>query len=188
MFGIRMCPDCPHCCKSEQPCQNIFGSSAEPQGGAFGRCDAIFSAVETQRSGTLHLHGFAFLQRAHQHKTLLEIATMLEQGLLSTADLKDYHCRISRETYPDLAAHEAEADEIEQDWPTFKSDSRLGRLPGFVWHDQGPHILSDGVEHDSLMRDGAEWSRRYDEAAQYRMARLQHHMHTKAAESCPEGR
>ena len=47
LLGIRMCPDCPHCCQGKNPCQNHFGSNALPQGGIFGRCDAIFGGVET---------------------------------------------------------------------------------------------------------------------------------------------
>jgi len=75
LVGMRMCPDCPHCNKGADPCQNRFGSNALPQGGVFGRPDALFSGVEAQRSeGALHLHFKLFVQRAHQHKTLQEIS------------------------------------------------------------------------------------------------------------------
>ena len=37
LFGIRMCPDCPHCAESDSPCQDAFGSSAEAMGGIAGR-------------------------------------------------------------------------------------------------------------------------------------------------------
>ena len=66
-WGIRMCPECPHCNCGKNPCQDKFGSNAEAQGGSLGRCDALFRAVETQKSGVLHYHMKAFIQRLHQH-------------------------------------------------------------------------------------------------------------------------
>ena len=67
LLGIRMCPECPHCNLGNNPCQDKFGSNAEAQGGSLGRCDALFGAVETQKSGVLHYHMKAFIQRLHQH-------------------------------------------------------------------------------------------------------------------------
>ena len=67
LLGIRMCPECPHCNNGNTPCQDKFGSNAEAQGGSLGRCDALFGAVETQKSGVLHFHFKAFVERAHQH-------------------------------------------------------------------------------------------------------------------------
>ena len=67
LLGIRMCPDCPHCNQGKNPCQDRFGSNAEAQGGSLGRCDALFGAVETQKSGVLHFHLKAFIQRLHQY-------------------------------------------------------------------------------------------------------------------------
>ena len=55
MFGIRMCPHCPHCSSSDNPCQDAFGSVAEIMGGVLGRADAMFGAVEYQKTtGALH--------------------------------------------------------------------------------------------------------------------------------------
>ena len=67
LLGIRMCPDCPHCNQGNNPCQDKFGSNAEAQGGVLGRCDALFGAVESQKSGVLHYHFKAFVQRLHQY-------------------------------------------------------------------------------------------------------------------------
>ena len=67
LLGIRMCPECPHCNCGDNPCQDRFGSNAEAQGGSLGRCDALFGAVETQKSGVLHYHMKAFIQRLHQY-------------------------------------------------------------------------------------------------------------------------
>ena len=58
VLGIRMCPHCPHCQKNRS-CQDALGSVAELNGGAAGRADALFGAIESQKStGSLHLHFF----------------------------------------------------------------------------------------------------------------------------------
>ena len=55
VLGIRMCPHCPHCTKP--PCQGALGSVAEFMPGIAGRPDAMFGAVECQKStGSLHYH------------------------------------------------------------------------------------------------------------------------------------
>ena len=70
LYGFRMCPDCPHCCESDTPCMDIYGSNATPLGGSAGRSDAMVGAVEARKAeGVLHLHLFLFLQMAMQLKT-----------------------------------------------------------------------------------------------------------------------
>ena len=172
LLGMRMCPDCPHCNKGNNPCQNRFGSNALPQGGIFGRCDAIFGGVEAQRSGSLHLHFWAYVQRAHQHKTLLDIAELIKLRLLAASDLKAYHSWISNAAYPDAAKAESQVEEMEKNWPTFKNDTELGRIPDFLWQRVAPHLLSEGVSEDMLGLEGARWLQQYSEAAQYRMLRV----------------
>ena len=80
LLGIRMCPDCPHCNQGKNPCQDRFGSNAEAQGGSLGRCDALFGAVETQKSGVLHFHLKAFIQRLHQYPVVVMIKSLLFVG------------------------------------------------------------------------------------------------------------
>ena len=71
VLGIRMCPDCPHCAEGSWPCQNALGSVGEMMGGLAGRADAMFGAVECQKTtGTLHSHFFLFVQRLHQYASL----------------------------------------------------------------------------------------------------------------------
>ena len=48
IYGLRMCPRCPHCAKGGNPCMDSFGSNATAMGGAAGRCDAMVAAVESQ--------------------------------------------------------------------------------------------------------------------------------------------
>jgi len=184
LLGMRMCPDCPHCNKGPNPCQNRFGSNALPQGGILGRADALDGSNECQKSeGALHFHCKVFIQRAHQHKTLLEIAGMIKRGLLSPGALKEYHSWISNEMYPDLAKQEAAAAQVEREWPTYKEDAELGRIPGFLWPSAAAaHVGSDGVDASTLAQEGRKWLEKYNEAAQYRMERVQHHIHKLAAD------
>ena len=57
MLGVRMCPRCPDCNTTSSPCQDAFGSNAEAMGGIAGRVDALFGAVEAQKTtGGLHYH------------------------------------------------------------------------------------------------------------------------------------
>ena len=51
LYGLRMCPLCPHCDKSLCPCMDKFGSNATPLGGSAGRGDAMIGAVESQKVG-----------------------------------------------------------------------------------------------------------------------------------------
>ena len=60
LFGMRVCPNCPHCNYDEDqdPCQDCFGSNAKAEGGVFGRLDGGFTSFEAQKStGALHALG-----------------------------------------------------------------------------------------------------------------------------------
>eukprot|EP00971_Amphidinium_carterae_P289410 5746150-Amphidinium_carterae.1 len=61
IFGVRMCPNCPHCATSKNPCADAFGSNATAVGGVMGRVDAVYGAIECQKGGTLHGHFQLFL-------------------------------------------------------------------------------------------------------------------------------
>ena len=116
-LGVRMCPHCPHCSSSRNPCQDAFGSNAEFMGGLAGRADAMFGAVECQKSnGSLHYHFFLFVQRLHQYATVLEIAELLEQALANADDLKNFLAAICYTTYGDLDAHK-------KDWLTINFEN-----------------------------------------------------------------
>ena len=104
-----MCSDCPHCAESDFPCQDAFGSSAELVGGFAGRADALFGAVEAQKTnGSLHFHFKLFVQRLHQYCTLKEIAKLIENGLASLDEFKQYISNICTEAYPGAEQHEKE--------------------------------------------------------------------------------
>ena len=48
LLGMNYCPNCPDCNSSADPCQDIFGSNATPEGGCFGRVDAVNTSIEAQ--------------------------------------------------------------------------------------------------------------------------------------------
>ena len=59
---------CPDWNLSAEPCQDMFGSNATPEGGVLGRVDAVDTSIEAQTStGSLHAHSQVFVQRLHQH-------------------------------------------------------------------------------------------------------------------------
>ena len=97
-----------------------MGSDAELMGGLAGRGDALFGAVECQKSnGSLHLHLFAFVQRLHQYATMKEIAELLEKALVDAADLKQFLSNICCESYADVEKHQKEMPTLEEHFPTY---------------------------------------------------------------------
>ena len=147
VLGIRMCPHCPHCSNTEYPCQDAMGSNAELMGGLAGRADALFGAVECQKSnGSLHFHFFAYVQRVHQYATMKEIAELLEKKLVDAADLKHFLSNICCESYADVEKHQKEVPLLEEHFPTYSENTecagsltwgrfKLGRLPRELYAD-----------------------------------------------------
>ena len=68
----------------------------------------------SKTTGSLHLHFWNYIQRAHQYKTLKEIAEMLEQALIQADDLKAFCENLCCECYPDVVTHEAKLEQLEQ--------------------------------------------------------------------------
>ena len=75
LFGVRFCSRCPECNRrSSGQCQDALGSGASATGGVFGRVDAVYVAIEAQKStGSLHGHTQVFIQCLHQHNSLTEV-------------------------------------------------------------------------------------------------------------------
>ena len=142
-----MCPNCPHCAESSTPCQNALGSVGEMMGGLAGRADAMFGAVECQKTtGSLHYHFFLFVQRIHQYASLKEIAEKLERKLITAQELKDFLSNICCESYPDVEQFNRERQMLEEHFPTYSEhneaqesnkwgDWKLGRIPAFLYKD-----------------------------------------------------
>ena len=62
---------------------------------------------------------------------------------------------------------------------SFRGDRRLGRPPAFIWDDAAPCLNGVDTCLATLRAEGAEWLARYDDAAQYIMQHVQHHVHKR---------
>ena len=125
LFGLRVCPWCPECNANDSgtvPCQDIFGSSAEPEGGVFGRVDAIYGSIENQKAGALHLHLQAFVQCLHQHNPLKIVMEAVETNTHIVDDYLAYVAHVSKTTYEDVSKWKAEQNAIEDKLLAFKDD------------------------------------------------------------------
>ena len=205
-LGIRMCPFCPHCADSCNPCQDAFGSVAELMGGVVGCVEAMFGAVECQKTtGALHYHFFVFVQRLHQHASMKEIAEKLQGGLVAAQELKDFVAAISCESYTDLQRFQNERRMLEQNFPAYSEEAKgekqavwgaykLGRLPTFVYDDA--RVVPDkysrsaqGTDASPVMAhvddwvEGAQYKQKFNAVFQYFQSRCQHHIHTLVVDS-----
>ena len=187
LYGLRMCPRCPDCALSENPCMDIFGSNATPMGGSAGRADALVGATEAQKAeGVLHLHFFIYIQMAHQHLNLNEIAELFRKRLLSLPELKKYHDHVRCASYPDVEGFQAAKADIEKVWPHYAADTQLCRAPAYVWTSflRGgrapcPSVADiDGtVSFDDWLSEGAVWKHQRDARLQHVLSRMNYHIH-----------
>jgi len=164
LYGYRMCPDCPHCAVSDNPCIDSFGSNATPTGGAAGRADAVIGAVEAQKAeGVLHLHFFLYLQNLCQYSTLEEIGEMLRCEMVSPEAMKHYINHVRCATYPNVDLFNKERDQIEKSWPAYAEDYDLCRLPRELRTEAGAAA--------------GEWITKYNDRLQHTLSRMNHHIH-----------
>ena len=181
LYGLRMCPDCPHCATSEQPCMDAFGSNGTPMGGSVGRADSMVGAVEAQKAeGMLHLHFFLYGQQAHQFQNLSEIAEGLKSSWLSVQEMKKYQNHVRCSVYPDLEDFNNSRMDIEKAWPAFASDYSLNRAPAYAWeslHTNAADVLQSGVDLPAWHEDGRAWLTVHEKRLQFVMARMNHHIH-----------
>ena len=111
---------------------DYFGSNATPMGGSSGRADAMVAAVEAQKAeGVLHIHAFIYVQMVTQFETLAQLASKIEQGLLSAAAMKEYISYTRCASSPNVDLFESERDKIEKQWPAYAQDLSLSRCPAF---------------------------------------------------------
>ena len=118
-------------------------------GGLAGRADALFGAVECQKSnGSLHYHFFTFVQRLHQYASMKEIGRVLEEKLVAADELKEFLANICCECYADPDKHREDLSTLEGNFPMYSErtecgsaekplwgEVKLGRLPGFLFDD-----------------------------------------------------
>jgi hypothetical protein len=118
---------------------------------------------------------------------LKEIAELIEKGLASLDEFKQYISHICTEAYPDAERHEEEKKDIEVHWPRFDEncdatdgtcvwgDTRSGRIPSFVYNDRSFQQVQADAE--SRTQEASAYKAKYLKAFQYSQARCQHHMH-----------
>ena len=176
-----MCPNCPHCVESDEPCSDIFGSNATPLGGSAGRADAMIGAVEAQKAeGVLHLHLFLFAQMAMQHKTLKEVADLFQKQLLTPDAWKSYVENVRVATYPDFELFQKEKPFIESAWPAFATDMSLCRPPRNLIRDFFESSSTSGLRSTtdaSSHAEAAMWKGHYERRLQHVLSRMNHHIH-----------
>ena len=110
LFGLRMCPCCPHCNGAHGvPCQNLFGSSSTAEGGIFGRVGAVYTSIEALKStGALHAHSQLFVECLHQHTPLVDVMQRITgTGATVVQRYLRYKSHVSRQVYADLELADA---------------------------------------------------------------------------------
>ena len=192
LFGLRMCPECPHCALCAKPCMDIFGSNATPMGGSAGRADALIGATEAQKAeGVLHLHFFIFIQMAHQFLNLSEISDLLRERLMTVDSLGVFHNHLRCAMYPDVAKFESEKLDIEKQWPAYADDRVLSRPPAYVWDalqpNQTQHLFSTG-SWDVWREEGQVWLGKRAARLQHVLSHMNHHIHPLVNASTGERR
>ena len=190
ILGIRMCSLCPDCSCTAIPCQDAFGSNAEAMGGICGRSDGLCGAVECQKvTGCLHFHFWCFVQRLHQYHSLQEIAKMLEDRLVTAEEFKHFCAHMCCEHYPEELTQK-ETNTLEKRWPCFHEadesadgslvswgSERIGRIPPFIWQDEGEDYTT--MNSERLHAEGAAYDVRFKQALKENQKCVQHHIHKK---------
>ena len=92
-----MCPSCPRCNSSNNPCQDRFGSNMLAMGGCMGGVPALGAATEHQKHGTPHVHGEAHIACIYQYGTLIDIANAIRDKLFDPEAVLDFHAWVCRE-------------------------------------------------------------------------------------------
>ena len=151
-----------------------FRSSAEPEGGIFGRVDAIYTSIEAQKStGSLHAHSQVFVECLHQHTPLSEVMCLVQPRARETIDgYRRYKAHVCRQVYADTSADmEKELAKIEGAWPRYEEATLLLKTPDYQKRNTGKTAKP---ERD----DDQEWLRCYlgGDVQELQMYK-QHHIH-----------
>jgi len=190
LLGVRMCSLCPDCACTDLPCSDAFGSNAEAMGGICGRSDGLCGAVECQKiTGCLHFHFWLFVQRLHQYNSLEDIAKKLEAHLVTAEEFKNFCTQICCEEYAEPLSQKEETI-LERRWPCFHEgdessngsvvswgSKRFGRIPPFIWKDEGDDYTS--LKSELLNRDATVYKAKFQEALKESQKCAQHHIHKK---------
>ena len=165
LFGLSFCSHCPDCVSSADPCQDLFGSSANAEGGIFGRIDAIFTSIEAQKStGSLHAHSQLVVQCLHQHTPLWEIVTQLKKGAGSMFNAYlNYKAHVCRQVYAsDRDVVDEKLNTFESQWPEYETATNLFGCPSYlrdVPYDPTSNVSDEGVRE--MQEEGKAWLRKH---------------------------
>ena len=172
-----MFPFCLHC--DDNLCQDAQGSVAELLGGSHGRCDAMCGAAECQQPiGKLHFHALTFPQCLHQFGSMQEIATAIEEKLVTTTELKELLAEIHVTSYHNLEQFNKERDELERVFPAYREpafshgnpkwgDIGLGRIPAFIYADARRTSTIFRPQAMSARLDAKSYTEGFHQAFQY---------------------
>ena len=183
LFGCNFCPYCPDCATRGDPCQDLFGSSAKPEGGIFGRVDVVFISIEAQKStGSLHAHCQVFVQCLHQHTPLWEIIHKLksERGSAIVDGYLKYKAHVCRQVYAsDRDVVDARLYSFEKQWPNYENAVNLISSPAYL-SEEPYEWANEGLPEDlpRIFEEGKVWLKKHliDDVEELQMMR-QHHVH-----------
>ena len=209
ILGLRACLQCPHCnidendmniARNFQSCQDHLGTNMKIMGGFAGLATAMCFATEFQGDGTPHGHGFVSLVNMYQHCTLEEIGNMIESNVKNvngqtileriTAFLE----HVQREDHFNDEQHQAQLEQLEFEFrknnegPT--RNKYLSVHPKCLYELEGKPYLWDkasNLQHataqkvDEVLREAAEFKRRFEADVQFIFSRVQHHWHLRNA-------
>ena len=150
---------------SEDPCTDAFGSSATACGGILGRVDAVYGAIEFQKSGSAHVHFQVFVQSLHQHTPLSTIAKSCQSELRYLVQRAgNYGAHVRRSIYNDPVGWETHHREhTEEAWPEYRDSVLMLSRPSY----QTDNALTPEEWKDQYLRKDVEALQQHK----------QHHVH-----------
>ena len=149
IFGMRVCAKCPDCNHMttysrgpvvNKPCQNLFGSNAYAEGGAFGVAEGIYISIEAQKTaGSLHAHGQLHVSCMHQHTPLADIMSRVNQRPDVVAQYLRFKAHVCREVYEKVDDWRKRLrTQTEQDWPEYSEYAVLVSKRAYLRSDISP--------------------------------------------------
>ncbi len=182
--SLSMCTDCPHCnqCDHLAGCQNSFGHRMLPTGGNAGMALAMGGCVEYQLNDNPHIHGSRHLSTAYQYRTIIELAALMQDSLISLDDVAEFQACACREEHFGLEAHEEALPHVEASWRRHSSGTKcsaLCSLPAYIKQDGFASLWSrtHRLAPVHAAEDARTFKQRYHADAQFVIAHCHHNWH-----------
>lgn len=175
--GVRCCNACPQCNHTDgmQPCQDVFGSNAMAEGGAWGRGDGAIISIEAQKStGSLHAHMQFFEQCLHQHLPLTEVMRrMTGKHLHIFQDYLRYQAHACYAVHAEPQTAKDEKIQMESEWPEYRQSFELVSTPRWFTQQSPPH-----ASFEQRIEEAQVWGKRFLAHYVQRIQQMkQHHVH-----------